>query len=203
MKSIKFLLAAVLLLIAVQAQTPAKTGNCNYCKLQDTIAGPLYSFGYCVLTDQCYADVWNRQNAWCPDTWIDGFNLDLQEHCNATKAAGSCHQFVASNKNANKNETFTSELQMGQYCTITVDASGFVARMIVDPDGGQPNLGIIYNGYKAGEWIVVEQGSVLDLTVYNGKKDGPISFTYIFSSSIKLTAAFGSTFLLGVVSMLS
>ena len=59
-----------------------------------------------------------------------------------------------------------------------------MGRLILDPQAAQPSLGIIYNGYKAGEWIVVEQGNVLDLTVYNGKKDGPISFTYILSGSL-------------------
>ena len=40
--------------------TAAASGNCNYCKHQDTIAGPLYSFGYCKTTDKCYEDVWNH-----------------------------------------------------------------------------------------------------------------------------------------------
>ena len=82
------------------------------------MAGPLYSFGYCATTDECYEDVWNHQNAWCPESWFDGYNLDLEENCNSTMAVGSCHQLVSEAKNGNKNETFTSELKMGQFCTV-------------------------------------------------------------------------------------
>ena len=77
------------------------------------MSGPIYSFGYCASTDLCFADVWNHQNAWCPESWIDGYNLDLEDNCKATLAVGSCHQYVSGSKFANKNETFTSELLMG------------------------------------------------------------------------------------------
>ena len=67
--------------------TPEKTGNCNYCKHQDTMAGPLYSFDYCMETDKCFQDVWNHPNAWCPTSWVSGYSLDLGENCKAIENA--------------------------------------------------------------------------------------------------------------------
>ena len=107
-------LAAVLMVLASQVDfiTAAASGNCNYCKHQDTIAGPLYSFGYCKTLDTCYEDVWNHQNAWCPEAWIDGYALDLEVACENT--IGLCQPFVSSNQYDARNLTGVRTLQAGQ-----------------------------------------------------------------------------------------
>ena len=74
-----------------------------------------------------------------------------------------------------------------------MDASSYVARILLNQND---NLGVIFNGYKTGEWITVEQGQMLDLTLYNGKADGPLEFSFVYSSSIKLATWVGSSMLL-------
>ena len=76
---------------------------------------------------------------------------------------------------------------------ISVDATSYVARiLLLDND----NLGVIFNGYKTGQWIVVEQGSLLDLTLFNGKADGPLEFSFVYSGSMRVRAFLGSTLML-------
>ncbi len=60
MKSIKALAVLFVLALSLQqvsAQADAATGNCPYCKLMDTMSGPIYSYGYCETTDMCFGDV--------------------------------------------------------------------------------------------------------------------------------------------------
>ena len=133
--------------------TVAATGNCNYCKLMDTYSGMFYSYGFCQSSDTCVLEVWNHPNAWCNETWVEGYTLDLVANCEAP--AQICQAYVSSDQYANKNVTGTRSLQKGEMCTMTIDAKNFVARVLIEPND---NLGIMYNGYRKGTFLTVEAG---------------------------------------------
>ena len=44
----------------------------------------------------------------------------------------------------------------------------------------------MYNGYKTGTFLKVEQGTILDLTVFNGKSSGSLSFKFTYAGAVKL-----------------
>ena len=168
------------LLIAAVAATP----NCNYCKLMDTYSGFLYNYGYCKSTDTCVLDVWNHPNQWCDDAWIDGYTLDLTSGCGAGIAI--CQPFVSSELYNGKNMTGTRTLGAGEMCTISIDATNHVARVLLEPND---NLGVMYNGYRKGTFLTVEPGKILDLTVYNGKTSGSLDFKFIYTGGLRLVAS--------------
>ena len=122
---LQFKLVAAILAITTTVYASGGA-TCLYCKHQDTTAGMLYNYGYCPNTNKCYVDVWNHMNAWCDTAWIDGYSLDLQEDCLAVNAgAANCLNFVSSTEYAAKNLTGTKSLAEGQFCTISVDATGY------------------------------------------------------------------------------
>ena len=137
-----------LLVFAVSA---AGSSTCLYCKHQDTTAGLFYSYSYCKPDDKCYDDVWNRMNAWCTESWIEGYQLSLESECNATP--GMCQNFVSTGEFASKNLTGTRSLQAGEYCTITIDATAYQAQVLFDQND---DLGVMYNGYRTGTFLKVE-----------------------------------------------
>ena len=172
---------SILTLVMMAVATVAATGACNYCKLMDTYSGMFYNYGYCPTNDKCYLEVWNRPNAWCNTTWVDGYKLDLFEDCKAGK--GICQPFVSSEQYNGKNLTGTRPLQVGEYCDIEIDAKNYVARVLLEPND---NLGVLYNGYRKGTFLTVEPGKKLHLTVYNGKADGPIEFKFTYTGGLRL-----------------
>ena len=44
----------------------------------------------------------------------------------------------------------------------------------------------MYNGYKTGTFLKVEQGTMLDLTLYNGKNSGSLSFKFTYAGAVKV-----------------
>ena len=58
-----------------------------YCKRMDTMSGFLYSYSYCPDEDEesCIADPWNYINKQCEETMIEGWQLDIEADCKATR----------------------------------------------------------------------------------------------------------------------
>jgi hypothetical protein len=79
--------------------------------------------------------------------------------------------------------------QLGQ-CTIKIDASIFVARVVFDSTS---YLGVENEGdYIIGEVITVDSG-VKEVTIYNGAESGQLTFVISFSgayNAISKVAAF-------------
>ena len=80
----KALIIVALFVTCCIAQTVDPIPTCLYCKNMDMVSGPLYTFGFCPPTKQCFEDIWNRQNAWCPQSWRNGYSLDLNDDCKAS-----------------------------------------------------------------------------------------------------------------------
>lgn len=72
---------------------------------------------------------------------------------------------------------YTETLASGEYCQISVDASNYVARVILDD---ALTLGVDMD-YTMGKIIVVNPGDKKTITVYNGDTSGAITFTLSFS----------------------
>ena len=68
-------------------------------------------------------------------------------------------------------------------CTIKVNATEFTARVIFDDSN---DLGVLYPGYKMGQPITVEEGTIKYIQIYNGNDAGPTAFKISFSASQKL-----------------
>ena len=56
----------------------------------------------------------------------------------------------------------------------------------------------MYNGYKTGTFLKVAQGQILDLTIYNAKSSGSLSYKFIYSGAqVLVTTVIG----VGLVAM--
>ena len=132
------------------------SGKCINCKFKDTYSGPFYSYKYCKPKDLCLEDAWQHYNAYCQESWKDGYNLDIEKDCRSTVAPDWCQSFESDPKQSGVNTTGTKTLRQNEWCTISIDARKFPARIILDPDMTQKNLGIIYSGYNRGDWITVD-----------------------------------------------
>ena len=71
-------------------------------------------------------------------------------------------------------------------CTITVDATQGVARVIFDDS---TTLGVQVENYKIGSVITVEPGQKKEFVVFNGDSSGSITFNLSFSSAVMLGAS--------------
>ena len=84
-------------------------------------------------------------------------------------------------------------------CTMEIDATSEAAHItFIDKDN---NLGVMYPGYELGQPIRVDKGDNITLTVYNGKIAGPLRFTMIASSAVRL--AIGSVLATAAVLVMS
>jgi hypothetical protein len=68
-------------------------------------------------------------------------------------------------------------------CTVKVDATEAVARVIFDNDD---DLGVLKADYVIGQPITVEKGRVEYIQVYNGNSAGYLNFRVSFSSAEKV-----------------
>ena len=69
-------------------------------------------------------------------------------------------------------------------CTMEIDATAEAAHVtFIDTS---ESLGVMYPGYVLGQPIRVSKGNKMSITVYNGKIAGPLRFTMIASSAVRL-----------------
>ena len=84
--------------------------------------------------------------------------LDIKDDCDATNNPGytACTDFTSTADMKGQFVNETKMLREGEYCTIEIDASQYVAHVyFVDTT----ELGVLYNGYVVGEGIEIQQGS--------------------------------------------
>ena len=100
----------------------------------DTLSSFLYSSNYCAAKDECLQDQWNYKNNFCTSGWMPGWILDIDGDCNARDGGvGACKPFTSSLDQVGYNDTRTITLPAGNKCTIQVDATEFVARVLFEP----------------------------------------------------------------------
>ena len=68
-------------------------------------------------------------------------------------------------------------------CTIYIDASETVARVIFDND---EDLGVLWPDYVIGTPITIEKGTREEIVVYNGNNAGYLNFRISFSGAASL-----------------
>ena len=129
MKSILALAAAVFALAFLPLAEA--TANCLYCRRSGVGATLLVSYSYCAASDTCLQDRWLYIDRPCSSGWLDGKKLNMETQCKPK--ATTCHPFVSTNRTAGGwSFNFTETLGPNEYCKIDIDASEFVARVVLD-----------------------------------------------------------------------
>lgn len=93
-------------------------------------------------------------NQKCASGWVKGRKLDLSV-CQPTIA--TCHSFISTEQAAGTFTNYTETLPLGSECTVKIDASNYVGRVIFDDSD---TLGVEVKGYKIGKPITVKAGEV-------------------------------------------
>ena len=113
---------------------------------------------------------------------------------------GTCPSFTSSANAYGVYTNTTQALASGEYCSIYVDATQAVARVIFDNTN---NLGIVeVEGYVYGSPISIDAGTYQYFTVYNADSSGgSITFTLSFSNAQPLAITFIYAAILGCFSL--
>ncbi len=134
--------------------------NCLFCKYTDERATFLESWSYCPDSQECLADEWNYIDRNCASGWKRGNSFQLFS-CESETAP--CPKFYSTkqydlNEPLGRHKNMTWVLPAGAQCTIEIDATEYVGRVLFD--GVQGNLGIEpYNPeYDFSEKISFPQG---------------------------------------------
>ena len=146
----KHFLTATLLAVLAAADS---SQTCLYCKRADSTGGFLVSYNYCKDSDRCYKDAWNYNTRACKDGWKRGRSVPL-EVCAPTEV--QCPKFTSS---PDKYSTYTNEtytLPVGGKCTIAIDATDAVGRVIFT---GTEELGFDGAHIYSDDIISIEEGS--------------------------------------------
>ena len=170
---------------ATGTETQAGSSACLYCRNQDLNAGFLVSYSYCEHQDVCLKDAWNYIRRDCLSEWKRGNELSM-DNCNPEEV--SCPSFTSSPELYQKYENTTWSMAAGSKCTVTVDATAGVARVIFS---STVYLGINFDA-KIDEVITLESG-VTDLEIYNAAESGPITFGISFSGAFNAIYATAAT----------
>ena len=117
---------------------------------------------------------------------IQGFQLDIDNDCKAEAGAGKCEDFVATKEMNGQYINSTKNLKNNEKCTISIDATENVARVILGSKFDE-DLGVLVPGYVIGQPITVPQGEKREITIYNGKEEGALFFKLSFSGANTLT----------------
>jgi hypothetical protein len=168
--SLVLTLALVSLPSIAQAQS-----TCMYCRRADVTRTFMVQYSYCEASDTCLQDKWLYIDRPCSTGWKRGEDVKLMS-CEPT--AGLCHSFVSSSQARGQFLNHTETLASGEYCEINVDATAYVARVVLDD---ALTLGVEIDDYKIGDVYDVDQGKTKKIIVYNGDTSGAITFTLAFS----------------------
>ena len=177
----KQFIGTALLGSALIAVANAASSECMYCRRMDRNAGFLVSYSYCNQTDTCLKDAWNYINRECADGWRKGTSYEL-EYCEPEDI--SFPEFVSSAEKFQKYFNNTWSLASGGQCTVKIDATTGVARVIFD---NTSYLGIEMEGAQIGDVITVESG-ITEILIFNGAETGPLTFDISFSGASTLLA---------------
>ena len=155
------------------------------------------TFSYCKATNTCLKDSWNFINAWCTSVWIPGWMIDIDADCEAPEKKYTCPSFVSDRSKYGVNTTVKTNLTLGagSQCTMTIDATQAVARVMIDSG---TNIGVLFNEYALKTWMTIPEGNIQEITLYNGRETGNESFIVIFTGAtfVKLSAVVGAMGLL-------
>ena len=112
---------------AVMAVAVEGTQQCLYCRRQDQRAGFLVSYSYCEKDDYCLKDAWNYINKGCDGGWRQGSQYELS-FCKPEDH--ECPTYVATREDHQEYKNSTWSLAEGEQCTVTIDATESVGRVI-------------------------------------------------------------------------
>ena len=173
----------LLIILAVLSQV-LSSQTCLYCKRKDTNAGFLFTYSFCSdsADQKCIADSWNYINPKkkCLNELVPGWQLDIDNDCESEDDPGSCQNFVSSKEFKGEWFNVTETIPSNSKCTISLDATAAVGRVIVDNNS---ELGVLVPGYVIGQPITVSEGQIRKITIYNGGENGPLTYTLSFSAA--------------------
>ena len=115
-------------LLAVAAAEASSV--CMYCRRMDKSAGFIVSYSYCNQTNECLKDEWNYLNRKCVGGWEKGGSLDLQVDCEPENI--TCPSFKSTPEKYQQYFNNTWTMAEGGFCTVGVDATEGIARVIFD-----------------------------------------------------------------------
>ena len=187
----KQFIAAALAAVAFAESLP----KCMYCKRNDENSGFLNSWSYCKPTDTCLKNVWNYIQRPCGEEgWQKGtsYNLDA---CEPEDIA--CPEFVTDPDKYQTYSNNTWSLAQGGKCTVKIDSTLGVARVVFDWNVKNSQLGVMFPPYGTGDVISFDSG-VNEIVIYNAAESGPLTFDISFSGAAGLIA--GATAILAALS---
>ena len=123
--------------------------KCMYCKRNDENSGFLNSWSYCSTTDTCLHNAWNYIQRECEDGWRQGHSYVL-DYCEPEDIA--CPEYVSDPEKYQTYSNNTWSLAQGGKCTIKIDATQGVARVVFDWGVTNSQLGVD-GKWKTGEVI--------------------------------------------------
>ena len=168
----------------IATASAAASSACMYCRRLDQGAGFLVTFSYCNQTDLCLQNAWNYITRDCTGGWVRGNSYDL-DYCSPDEI--SCPSYTSNPAKYQVYENKTWSLSQGGKCTVRIDASQGVARVIFE---NSRYLGIEMEGAKpdVGDVITIGEGDVQNIVIYNGAETGPLTFDISFSGAYHLLA---------------
>ena len=83
----------------------------------------------------------------------------------------------------------TRTLKDNSMCTVSIDATEAVARVIFDND---EDLGILYPDYVIGQPITVPKGETKMIVIYNGNSAGYLNYRLSFSGATQMVLSAAS-----------
>ena len=132
--------------------------------------------------------------------WVPGWMIDIDADCESFEKKYVCPTFVSDETKFGENTTVKTNLtlQAGTQCTMTIDATQAVARVMIVSGS---NIGVLFNEYALGTWMTIPKGNIQEITVYNGRETGNESFIVVFTSAvfIKVSAIVASLGLLATM----
>ena len=176
------------------AASAAASQQCLYCRRQDMQAGFLVSYSYCNATQTCLKDAWNYISRTCQDGWKRGRDV-LLDDCEPELT--NCPSYTANPEKRQSYENQTWSLANGSKCTVTIDATEDVARVIFSNTN---QLGIERQNTNIGD-VVTIKGGVEEIVLFNGNEKGPLTFDISFSGASVLTA--GATSVAAIVAYMA
>ena len=175
----KQFIAAAVAGLAVADSLP----KCMYCKRNDENSGFLNSWSYCQATDTCLHNAWNYIQRECESDWKQGHTYVL-DFCEPEDI--SCPEYVSDPEKYQTYSNNTWSLAQGGKCTIKIDATQGVARVVFDYGVTNSQLGVD-GKWKTGEVITFAAGEN-EIIIYNANDSGPLTFDISFSGAATLAA---------------
>ena len=156
MRSLSLLLTtSTITLLMLNVSEVSGSAACLNCLNSDNKAGFLDSYSYCSAIDVCLEDAWNYIDYKCSSSWIRGNSMNIAA-CNPTSV--TCPSYSSTEASYGVYTNTTQTLAANTDCTVSVDATLGVARVLFDD---ATNLGVVeVPDYTIGTPITVPQGQI-------------------------------------------